>query len=78
MQKEDLIIELLKGISERLTRVEERQDSDKKEMLSLISENKKEIQQNKKEILDRITSFENNINLHLTTISNTLAYEKLD
>jgi len=112
MKKEDIIIDLLREISDRLSRVEEQQiqdrennkkefekinsqfekiDSrfekmeearirDKQEMHTLIEKNKQEmltlIEKNKQEMLDRISSFEASSNLHFTSISNSLAYER--
>ena len=58
MEKEDVMIELLRGISDRLSRVEQRQADDKKELI------------------DRISSFETNTAFQLTTISNSIAYER--
>ena len=108
MKKEDIIIDLLREISDRLSRVEEQQiqdrENNKKEFEKINSQfekidsqfekvdsrfekmeearirNKQEmltlIEKNKQEMLDRISSFEASSNLHFTSISNSLAYER--
>ena len=90
MQKEEVMIELLKEISGRLSRVEEQQKFDREENIrhfekidsrfekidSRFDKMDTQRESDKKELVDKITAFEANANIHFTNISNTLAYER--